>query len=114
VTLERSYIAFAKPPLPAFLESGQDIATRKLIHCVGAKVEEKSDLARVQKDVVLIGHHDRDESLTIWNGAPLLCLHCLKLKVFWQIPTASATPEIVVGAQNRRGAQSLGLGAYND
>ena len=91
MSLEGSYIALAKPPLPAFLECWQYIAPRKLIDRVGAEVEEESDLARVQKDVVLISHHGQDEGLQFGTPHLFSDLHYLKPPLSWQILAASAT-----------------------
>jgi hypothetical protein len=74
VPLEGSYIALTETPLPTFFEGREDIPSRKFIDRIGAKVEQESDLARVQKDVVFVGHDSRDESFLIENGASFLYL----------------------------------------
>ena len=92
MSLERSYIALAKPPLPPFLECRKDIPPRELINCVRAEVEEKSNLTRVQQDVVFIGHHGQYAIFTLDNGILSNHLRQLNLMTFWQILAASATP----------------------
>jgi hypothetical protein len=74
VPLEGSYIALTETPLPALLEGREDIPPRKLIDRIGTKVKQESDLARVQKDVVLVGHGGQDEGFLIKNGASFLYL----------------------------------------
>src|SRR6266851_4556528 len=57
VPFEGGYISFTEPPLPPFFEGGQDNAARRLVNGIGTYVEQKGDLARIQENVVLIGHH---------------------------------------------------------
>jgi hypothetical protein len=64
LTFDGSYISLAKSPLASFLERRNDIAPRKFIHRIRAKVEQKRDLAGIKQYVVFIGHVSPTRRLT--------------------------------------------------
>src|SRR5581483_300453 len=49
-------VALAKAPLPPFLKGRDDVPARKLVDRVRTEIEQKSDLTRIQQNVIFFGH----------------------------------------------------------
>src|ERR1700722_8322193 len=57
MSFERSDVALAKAPLPALFECRENVTAGKFVDRVRAQVEQECDLARVEQDIVLVGHY---------------------------------------------------------